>query len=250
MIHLRREGAGAVIEIRHDKPVNPFTRAMTRQLIERCEEVEGDDDIAGVMIWGGADRSFSVGGDFEDLARLVTREQTEQYLVEIIRSYQAVLNISKPVVTAIDHHAIGQGLQVALLGDWRIGTDRSRYSMPELANGMPCPLGSAMLEAFFGRARMLHLVVGCKTLDADDAARQLLINELRPHAELESAALEKLSTLCGYPANSYRSTKSIHNGRLIRILDDVCEDAARAHGESFSGGNTERLYERFIGHER
>ena len=50
----------------------------------------------------------------------------------------------RPRVTEVDHHAIGQGLQVALMADWRVGSERSRYQMPELAIGMPCPLGSCV----------------------------------------------------------------------------------------------------------
>lgn len=250
MIDLQRTGARAVIEIRHEKPVNPFSRAMTRQLIERCAEVEADDSITGVLIWGGEGRSFSVGGDFDDLRRMASSAEAALYLRDIVRSYQAVLNISKPVVTAVDHHAIGQGLQVALLGDWRIGSERSRYAMPELANGMPCPLGAALLESLLGRAAMLHLVCGCKSLDAAEALRRQLIDEVHPHGELQSASLETLDRLCGYPADPYRSTKRIHNGRLVKVLDEVCAPASRAHGDSFAAGHAERHFSKILGDDR
>ena len=247
MIDLQKSGERAVIEIRHEKAVNPFSRAMTRQLIELCTKVEADDSVSGVLIWGGKDRSFSVGGDFADLRKMASAVEAKLYLTDIVRSYQAVLGLSKPMVTAIDHHAIGQGLQVALLGDWRIGSERSRYAMPELANGMPCPLGAALLESLLGRAAMLNLVMGCQSLDARDAERRRLIDEVCPHDELQSAAMAQLDRLCSYPAGSFRSTKRIHNGRLIRVLDEVCEEAACAHRDSYAAGHGQPHFSKILG---
>ena len=152
MIELYRHGAVAELRIRHAKEQNPFTRVMARELIALCAEVEADDGLECVLLWGGEGRSFSVGGDFNDLRRIETPAEGAEYLRDIVRSYQAVLGISKPVVAAVDLHAIGQGLQVALMADWRIGSERSSYCMPELKNGMPCPLGSLILETMLGRA--------------------------------------------------------------------------------------------------
>ena len=176
-----------------------------------------------------------------------TTEEALEVLRDIVRSYQAVLRISKPVVTAVDRHAIGQGLQVAMLGDWRIGTPRSRYVMPELANGMPCPLGSALLESFFGRATMLHLVNGCGELSAEEALAMRLIDEVRPAATLLDSALERLARLCGHPRLPFRETKKIHNDRVIEVLENVRERAARVHAESFFAGNAERHFAAVLG---
>ena len=248
MIHLQRERGLALLELRHEKDQNPFTIGMTRELARLCDEVEADEDVAGVLIWGGAGRSFSVGGDFADVQRHIrTQEDGLEYLGDIVRSYQAVLRVSKPVVTAVDHYAIGQGLQVALLGDWRIGSERSSYSMPELANGMPCPLGSALLEAMLGRAAMLRLVVGCDALDAERAREQLLINEVCSPAALKSAGLERLALLCGYPELPYRLTKRIHNARLIESLEAVRDAAAEAHVASYFAGSADRRFAEILG---
>ena len=247
MIELHRHASLAELRIQHEKPLNPFTRHMTRELIGVCAEVEADDALAAAVIWGGAGRSFSVGGDFADLRRIEGPEAGAEYLRDIVRSYQAVLGISKPVVVAVDHHAIGQGLQVALMGDWRMGSERSLYQMPELAGGVPCPLGSAILEALLGRAAMLHLVIGCGKLDAEGARRERLIDEVRPHGELWPAAAERAEKLAGFPAKAYRLTKQIQNRRMIQHLEDVREVAARAHAESFFSGQADEHFSSILG---
>ncbi len=246
MIDVQREGRIAVVTFRHENPLNPFSLAMTRGLIPLGAELEADDGLDGVLLWGGAGRSFSAGGDFADIRTLDTPDAFGDYLREIVSSYQALLGISKPVVAAVGGHAIGQGLQVALMADWRLGTAGSRYQMPELANGVPCPLGAAILEALLGRADMLHLVVGCARLDAPEARRFKLIDEIVPDDALFASALERLQAFCAYPSPAWRHTKPIHNGRLQRWLEEVREPAAAAHVASFFSGAADEHFSRIL----
>lgn len=247
MIEIHALGDIAELRIQHAKELNPFNRAMTRALVDACAAVEADDRFVGVLLWGGPGRSFSVGGDFADLRKIPTREESEEHLRVIVQSYQAVLGVTKPLVAAIDHYAIGQGLQVALMADWRVGSERSSYQMPELANGMPCPLGSRILETLLGRAAMLHLVFGCEKLEAEAARRTGLVDQIAPHDELQRTALERLRTLCAYPQLAYRLTKQLHNRRAAQDLDAVCEDAARIHGQSYFSGQADRHFAAILG---
>lgn len=248
MMHVQIEAGLAVLEMRHAKKGNPFSFAMTRDLTRRCQELEADPEVRGVLLWGGEGRSFSVGGDFADVKSLATREEAAAYLKEIVHSYQAVLAVTKPLVCAIDHFAIGQGLQVALLGDRRIGSARSTYHMPELANGVACPLGSTLLEAMLGRAAMLELVIRCPSLDAEEARAFRLIDQvLEPNADLKQTALQALRTLMEYGQTPFRETKRIHNRRLIAALEDVMEDAAAVHASCLMQRSGEAHFERILG---
>lgn len=247
MIHLERHGDLAELRFDHSNELNPFSIAMTRQLVELGDEVERDERIRGVFVWGGPERSFSVGGDFNDLRTLEDHAAVEAYLADIVASYQAVLAITKPTVAAIDRHCVGQGLQVALMHDWRIGSRRSLYQMPELANGVPCPLGATVLESLLGRARMLHLILGCEKLDAHAALEAGLLDELCDDEGLREAALVQLGRLSDFPAAPYRKTKRIYNERLHAALDEVCPKAGRAHAESFLGGNADAHFDRVLG---
>ncbi len=91
------------VRLNHANPKNPFSRAMTQALIALVPKLNADEGIKAVVLWGGADRSFSVGGDFRDISALKTETETRAYLLEIIDLYGALLRIDKPVVAAIDH---------------------------------------------------------------------------------------------------------------------------------------------------
>ncbi len=247
MINLQVADGVAELTIQHEKVLNPFSIAMTQQLPELCEAVESDDRVEGVLIWGGEGRSFSVGGDFASIRGLKTHEAATSYLWDIVRSYQAILKISKPVVAAIDSFVIGQGLQVALMADWRVASDRVHCQMPELKNGVPCPLGSRILETHLGRAAMMQLVIGCPELDAKAAMGYRLIDEVCPFAELKTAALARLATIRSYPTDPYRQTKRIHNARFVDQLEEVAEASAQAHAASFLKGTAEKHFSGVLG---
>ena len=228
----------ACVTFRRDKDTNAFCRDMTLDLMDICRTVAEDEKSArprfkALVLTGGMGRSFSVGGDFNDVSVLQHECEVRPWLGEIIDLYVAILSVNIPVVTAIDRYAIGQGLQVALMADWRIGTSRCRLSMPELKNGVACPLGSVILEVLLGRAKMLELLVDCEFIDAD-ASRDLgLLNDIAKPNELQSAALRAARRLAAFPRTPYITTKRIHNGRFIAALEQVREPSSQAHAASF-----------------
>ena len=235
------------IRLNHENPKNPFSREMTQKLISLAPEINANTTVRSVVLWGGDDRSFSVGGDFHDISALKTPPAMRAYLLEIIDLYNALLRIEKPLVVAIDHHAIGQGLQVALCSDWRVATERSFVSMPELENGVACPLGSLMLELLLGRAKMMHAVVGCERFDAAGALAFGLVDELCKPESLYERALARATKLAGFHSTPFGLTKRIHNGRFIAALDGIREPAADAHVASFVARANAAHFEKIIG---
>lgn len=229
MFHIERHDRLIELRIAHDKPQNPFTMDMTRQIPRLCAEWEADDSVDGVVIWGGAERCFSVGGDFEEVSALSDEASTRRYVDEIVDSYLGLLGLTKPLVAAIDRYCIGYGLQVALMSDWRVGSERCSLHMPELKGGLACPLGSVILESLLGRARMLHMVIGNEGVASAQAAEWGLLNEVVEDGALFASALEAADRFVNFPAQPYRLTKRFNNLRLVEFLESVREDAADVH---------------------
>ncbi len=214
----------ARVTFRRDKDTNAFCRDMTLDLTDVCRKVAEDElssepQIAALVLTGGMGRSFSVGGDFNDVSVLEHEHEVRPWLGEIIDLYIAILRVNIPVVAAMDRFAIGQGLQVALMSDWRIGTTECRLSMPELKNGVACPLGSVILEVLLGRAKMLELLLDCEFIDAEAGRALSLLNEITPPRELQTTALRVAKRLAAFPRTPYVATKRIHNGRFIAAFE-------------------------------
>ena len=232
-----------------NRPVstNPFSRQMTLELTELCNQYSNvDPSVEALIFFGGAGRSFSVGGDFNDVSRLDQETDIRAYLGEIIDLYISILQVRVPVVSAIDRFAIGQGLQVALMTDWRIGTELCQTQMPELKNGVACPLGSQILEFLFGRGRMLECILDCEFISATESRVLGILNRVVPVEELLRTSTETARRFSGYPTVSFAATKKIHNARLMRALEDVREDASLAHVAAFLNKSGKSHFEKIL----
>ncbi len=240
------------VQFNREKDTNAFSRVMTLELIDVCRRLHADAASAAprvnaLILTGGTGRSFSVGGDFNDVSRLSEETEIRAYLGEIIDLYIAILEVDVPVVAAIDRFAIGQGLQVALMADWRIGAHTCQLQMPELKNGVACPLGSILLEVLLGRARMQELVFDCELIDAPAARAHGLVSQLTSTDELQAAGLAMATRLAAYPRTSYVTTKRIQNQRFVAALEQVREPSSQAHVAAFLQRTGQKHFERILG---
>ena len=234
------------IQFDHLKETNPFSRKLTLAITRLNTEIELDSQIRGVVFYGGSNRSFSSGGDFNDVSQLKTADETKLYISEIIDLYQSVLRLNKPVISLLDHYVIGQGLQVALMSDWRIATDRVKISMPELKNGVACPLGATILKELFGQAGMLADVIGCEMMNADVAFKKGYFNTLTTSENLTAAANTMIQKLSAYPVTPYLETKKIYTKSMLQALENVREPAAHAHIQTMFAGSATKHFERIL----
>lgn len=217
------------IVFNHEKRVNPMSRAMSSALIDAVDTINQDADVDAVVLYGGAGRSFSAGGDAAGIGSLVTDQDIADYLHQVIDTYVALLAIEKPLVAAIDGYCIGMGLQVAMMCDYRLGSYQSNYSMPELRKGVACPLGGLLLEHFLGRARMLKLLYECDMYDAGFAVQVGLIDQLCDSDDILALAIDKARQFSRYPKEPARLTKQIQNRRLTGLIEDLRPQAVAAH---------------------
>lgn len=234
------------VQFDHAKETNPFSRKLTLAMTQLSKSMNNDDAITGVIFYGGPNRSFSAGGDFNDVSQLKTAEETDLYISEIINLYQAILGINKPVISVLDQFVIGQGLQVALMSDWRIASENVKVSMPELKNGVACPLGATILKELFGQARMLDDIIGCEMMNAEAAFKKGYFNALAKPENLISTAHTMIERLQKYPMTPFTETKKIYTKSMIEALENVRKAAAYAHIQTMFAGSAQKHFERIL----
>lgn len=236
------------VQFNREKDTNAFSRQMTLELIDVCRGIA--PDTGALILTGGTGRSFSVGGDFNDVSRLSEEPEIRAYLGEIIDLYIAILRVEVPVIAAIDRFAIGQGLQVALMADWRIGARTCQLQMPELKNGVACPLGAIILEVLFGRAKMLEMVIDCEAINAERSRAYGLVNQLCAPEDLQATAMVLAKRLAAYPRTPFTTTKRIQNDRFIAALEAVREPSSQAHVAAFLARAGKQHFDKILGKDR
>jgi enoyl-CoA hydratase/carnithine racemase len=230
-----------VLTFNASNPHNPFSAEMESEVTAALAQARLNDRVRAVVLTGGEARSFSVGGDFNEVKKFQGGPEVEQWLDDVIGMYIACLAVEKPTISALDNFAIGIGFQLALCADYRIGTARCQLDMPELKNGIACVLGHYMLEKMVGRAQMLRMVVECTQVGAHEALRLGLINEVCEPADLVSKARAAALRLAHYPHVAYGGTKRDMNESFIEGLRCVTPAAKSAHRAAFKDQSAQRF---------
>jgi enoyl-CoA hydratase len=169
-------------------PTNALTRQVYREIEQAAAEVSQHDGIAAVILFGGHE-IFSAGDDMPQLRALSTSE-AESWLSAHHAAVDAITAIPKPTVAAITGYALGAGLGLALVADWRVSGDNVRFGATEILAGLvPGGDGLARLTRSVGASRAKELVYSGRFFGAEEAKELGLIDELVPPDGVYDAAV-------------------------------------------------------------
>ncbi|WP_045822127.1 enoyl-CoA hydratase/isomerase family protein [Williamsia herbipolensis] len=136
-LYLGAEGS----ELDPDNPENRFAGSWITEVRGLLETVA--DDATGALVITATGKFFSNG---LEIAEVADPTKLEGYIDSVHDIYARVLTLPVATVSAVNGHAFGAGAMLALCADHRVmRTERGYWSLPEVALGMPFPLGMASL---------------------------------------------------------------------------------------------------------
>jgi enoyl-CoA hydratase len=152
------------------------------------EAARDDPAVKAVILTGAGDKAFIAGADITELASVDACQAEESS-----RFGQSVLdfieNLRKPVIAAVNGFALGGGCETAMACTIRIAADHARFGQPEVKLGLlPGGGGTQRLPRLVGKGRGLQLLLSGETIDAREAYRIGLVNEVVPAADLIARA--------------------------------------------------------------
>lgn len=229
---------------------NPFSAELERAVTLALRAAQEDPGIEAIVLSGGRERSFSVGGDFNEVKEFEGGAEVDRWIEDVVGMYVACLELDKPTVAALDGYAIGIGFQLALCCDYRLGTSRCQLIMPELRNGVACTIGQYMLEKMLGRAQMQRIVIECDRMGPEESLRLGFLNAVCEPDALLDRAQEIAARLIAYPRVSYRTTKTTINQSFAEGLRQITPIAQRDHRASFKDRAAQRFMTKILGGDR
>ena len=211
--------AGRLATIRLDRPpVNALSIALQGELKDAAEQVSADPEIRAVVIYGG-DRVFAAGADVKEMANRSYAEMADISRA-LHASFRAVAAIGKPVVAAINGFALGGGLELALCADFRVAGQHARFGVPEILLGVIPGLGGTQrLPRLIGPARAKNLIYTGRSVDAEEALRIGLVDQVVPDADVYDAASRLAEQFVPGPALALRAAKEAIDTGLDLDLD-------------------------------
>ena len=215
---VRLEVADAVATLRLDRPkLNPLDAQMQAEIRAAAEEASEREDIRAVIVYGGP-KVFAAGADIKEMADM-SRADMEQHSGPLQASFTAVARIPKPVVAAVTGYALGGGCELALCADRRIAADDAKLGQPEITLGiMPGAGGTQRLSRLVGPSKAKDLIFTGRLVDAEEALRIGLVDEVVATESVYDTALAWASQFASGPAYALRAAKeSIDRGLDVDI---------------------------------
>lgn len=190
----RREDGVAVLTLDDPDHRNAMTEDMGDALAQRCSELSGDPELR-VVVLTGTPPAFSAGGDLAMLEDLGHRTREEgfdatEFMRGFYRRFLAVRELPVPVIAAVNGHAVGAGLCVALACDLRIVAEEAKVGLNFSRLGLhPGMGGTWLLPRLLGAQRAAAWLYTGALVPGTVAAAQGLALEALPAEDVLPRAL-------------------------------------------------------------
>ena len=225
MIERKDSGGVRVLKLAHGK-VSAIDIELGEALIAEFKDA-ADPSVKAVIVTGTGS-SFSAG---VDLFRVIKEgpEYARRFLPMLDQFLLATLTFPKPVVAAINGHAIAGGCILAAACDRRIMTEgNERIGIPELAVGVPFPaLPLQIMAARVADGHLRELVFSGRTVPIDEAKTIGLIDEKCPEGMLLDRATEVAQQLAAIPAGAFALTKEAFYSPILDRTSRLADLNAR-----------------------
>ena len=229
--------AGEVAEIVLARPAarNAMTDVMGAEIQHAVGELNARPDVRVVLVRGQGE-AFSAGGDFAMLAERAEHREPENRAAmrAFYAGFLSVRALRVPTIAVIGGPAIGAGLCFALACDLRLCAARARLAASFVRLGLHPGMGATfLLPRLCGPAVAADLLLTGRSVDADEALRLGLVNQVHPREELDAAARTLAALIASAGPVAVAQTKQTLLGAFERDLDDALEREANAQAVDF-----------------
>lgn len=224
MIELAVDGAVAWLTLARPDALNALDTAMTTAIESALDRVDAMPDVT-VLVVAGRGRAFCAGNDIREMTRL-TPEAAESLTTRQARVMERFATLPQVTLAAVDGHALGGGLMLAVAQDLRIASDRARFGLPEVTLGFNPAYGIARLLDIAGGGAARDLLLTGRIVRAADAMRMGLVTRVVAPATLEPSARQWAEEIAKLPREGLAATKRCIVA--IRRGEDAREPAAYA----------------------
>jgi enoyl-CoA hydratase len=235
--HVTVEARGEIALVRIDRPpANAMDRELLDDAVATCEQLGADEPSAVVLT--GRDGFFSAGADLK-LAPTLDAEAQAAMVEGINRMAAGWYGFPRPVVCAVNGHAIAGGLVFALCADYRVAAADARYGLTELRAGVPYPtMAIAVVAAELSAPAARRLVLRADLVDAADLRELGAFDEVVPNDEVLDRALAVARDLAALPSSAYAATKRRLRAPTLALAARLQAGEADPLGESWTDADT------------
>ena len=232
---LRYERTDHVVTLTYDRPEqhNAVNRQMNTELHDAWQRFRDEEESFVLVITGAGEHAFCAGWDLQDAAELAQLGDYDAFRSSLYNSpgecgYTRRADIFKPVIAAVNGYAFAAGLETALLADIRVAGENAEFGALERRWNIVGGDGMTVrLPLVVGFARAMELVITGRRIDAEEALRIGLVNEIVPRGLALQRAQELAREIAALPQGAIRSDKE----SIMRGVGRTLEERLRIEAE-------------------
>lgn len=219
-----KDGDVSIVTLNRPAKLNAINPDLRAALLGALRDAEADPETSVVLLRANG-RSFCVGYDItrSDPSREARRHDTIKWNESLHQSLafeMAPWNLKKPVIAAVQGHALGGGCELAMMCDLTIAADNAMFGEPEIRFSNVGP--AIVMPWIIGLKKARELLYFGDTIDAKAALELGMINKIVPAAELQTAALKYARRLAMISPEALYCTKlAINRGAEIAGFRDA-----------------------------
>ena len=247
------EKKDGVARITFNRPqvLNAFNPTMSDELKAAVKDIAADKSIRVVVITGAGDRAFMAGADIDKtIFRWVDITKKGGKVLDDHKVYFSptmLEELPQPVIAAINGFAFGMGCEIALGCDIRIASENAQFGQPEIKLGIMCGGGgSVRMTRLVGKAKAMEMCLTGDPIDAKEAYRIGLVNQVVPPAELENAVNAMVKRLASKGAVALDYTKRSIQATMEMGVKAAVENEGRLFSDIFKTEDAEEGAKAFL----
>ena len=246
-LYLEKDQSVCVITLNKPDRLNAIDPKLISELTLAAEEISRDEEVRAVILTG-AGRAFCAGGDVKTLladadgpSDLTERARNGARMVSAMR------NIPKPVIAAVNGPAIGGGCILAMACDIIIASEEASFGSGFVSLGLhPDSGGIYLLTCLIGVARACEFIFTGKIIDAREAERIGMINQVVPKDKLDDTVKGLASRLAQGPTKAIGLAKSTLYQQLTMDMNSALELEAISAGLCFATEDAQEGINAFV----
>ncbi len=174
----------AYVTVNRPKVLNALNMATMEELRTVFHAIKDDATVRVVILTGSGEKAFIAGADINELAKH-DAVQGKAYTHKGQSVLNLIENLGKPVIACINGFALGGGCEIAMACTMRLASDNAKLGQPEVKLGIIAGYGGTQrLPRLVGKGIAQQLVLTGEMINAQEALRIGLVNEVLPQAEL------------------------------------------------------------------
>jgi enoyl-CoA hydratase len=240
----KKDGVAKVTFNRPEK-LNALSTRTKDDVVHLLGELEKDDAVRVVVFTGAGEKAFVAGADIQEFAGRTAMQQWE--ITHGGHLYAAVAEFPKPVIAMINGYCLGGGCELAMACDIRVASERARLGQPEVNIGIiPGGGGSQRLPRLVGPGKAMELVLTGEMIDAREAHRIGLVDEVVAPEDLEKRTMEIAAKIASKSPATIRLAKLAVKAASRLPLEQGLAYEASLFGIAFSTEDKEEGVKAFL----